>query len=309
MKVLVADDDPISRLLLERTLVKLGHDVVAVADGQQAQALLAASDGPQLAVLDWMMPGLDGIEVCRIVRKQAGPYVYVILLTARDRREDLLVALEAEVDEFLTKPVDPVELRARLRSGQRVLNLQEALRREAMYDRLTAIKNRGAILDQLETERRRMARTNRPLSVLLLDIDHFKRVNDTFGHLAGDVVLRESATRFRDTLRDYDGLGRYGGEEFLVVLPECDREHALEVAGRLRSHVSAEPVFLGGPKTTVTISIGVVSTTQAGLYDSTALINAADLALYQAKTNGRNRAEEAVLDAPSAQAIHGSLAS
>jgi len=309
VKVLVADDDPISRLLLERTLVKLGHDVVAVADGQQAQALLAASDGPQLAVLDWMMPGLDGIEVCRIVRKQAGPYVYVILLTARDRREDLLVALEAEVDEFLTKPVDPVELRARLRSGQRVLNLQEALRREAMYDRLTAIKNRGAILDQLETERRRMARTNRPLSVLLLDIDHFKRVNDTFGHLAGDVVLRESATRFRDTLRDYDGLGRYGGEEFLVVLPECDREHALEVAGRLRSHVSAEPVFLGGPKTTVTISIGVVSTTQAGLYDSTALINAADLALYQAKTNGRNRAEEAVLDAPSAQAIHGSLAS
>jgi len=293
VRILVADDDPVSRLVLERTLAKLGHEVIAVADGLQAQAVLGASDGPRLAVLDWMMPGVDGIGVCRVARKQTGPYIYVILLTAKDRREDLLIALEAEVDEFLTKPVDPVELRARLRSGERVLNLQEALRREAMYDRLTGIKNRGAILDGLETERRRLARTSRPLAILLVDIDHFKQINDTHGHLAGDVVLRESAARLREGLRDYDSLGRYGGEEFLVVLPECDTADAVDVANRLRAQVSSEPVFLGGSKVAVTVSVGVACTHRPGLTDSEALIDAADAALYRAKTNGRNRVEEA----------------
>ena len=295
MKILIADDDPVSRRLLEATLGRLGHEVVSVADGTQAMAALLSPDGPRLAVLDWMMPGADGLAVCRAVRQRQAPYVYIILLTSHNRREDLVAGLDAEADDFLTKPLDVVELRARLRSGERVIGLQEgllgaqdALRRLAAYDDLTGLWNRRMILDRLEMELHRARRESTHVSVALVDLDHFKQINDTHGHAAGDAVLRHAADRMRTTLRDYDYLGRYGGEEFLIVVSNSEAGVVTEVAERCRRAVAEQPVTIGDRRVPVTISVGVASTRAVG-FDEAALMQSADAALYQAKAEGRNR--------------------
>jgi diguanylate cyclase (GGDEF)-like protein len=297
VKILIADDDPLSRRLLESTLQRLGHQVVAVADGPEAVRQLELEGGPQLAILDWMMPGADGLEVCKRVRGREGPYVYMILLTARDRREDLVEALDSGADDFISKPFDVMELRARLRSGMRVLELQagllraqEALRVEAARDSLTGLWNRGMILEQLRRELRRARHEQRPLAVLLVDIDLFKLVNDTYGHAAGDEVIQQAASRMRIALRDYDFVGRYGGEEFLVLLPGCDRDLARHVAERLRSSTCEEPVHAGAATITLTVSVGLAASASAEELPA-AMIAVADAALYLAKKNGRNRIE------------------
>ena len=297
MKILIADDEPVSRRLLEGTLKKLGHGVLAVEDGTQAAATLLEADGPRLAILDWMMPGCDGLAVCREVRKRAAPYTYVILLTSRDRRSDMVEALDAEVDDFLTKPYDAVELRARLRSGERVLRLQEtlllaqeALRHEATHDRLTGLWNRARIIDHLKREARRTDREKDALAVLLVDIDHFKQVNDTYGHGVGDAVLQEASQRMRSVLRDYESIGRYGGEEFLIVLSKADLAVARQVGERIRCAVGGTPIVHGNATVAVKVSVGLAST-EAG-FDPTALVHAADSALYRAKQQGRNRVAE-----------------
>jgi two-component system, cell cycle response regulator len=299
LKILVADDSAISRRLLEKMLERLGYEVELAVDGQQALGALMRADGPRLAVVDWMMPGMDGLEVCRRVRQRTAPYTYVILLTARDRQEDVLAGLDAGADDFLTKPFDAIELRARLRSGGRVLELQEALfaavealRHQATRDALTGLLNRGLVLDGLARELHRAEREQKPLSVVIADLDHFKRINDTHGHPAGDAVLRHAADRMRSALRGYDLVGRYGGEEFLVVLPGCDPERARQVAERLREAMAAEPMPTGNAEVHVTVSLGIACATGEGV-DSVALIQAADDALYRAKANGRNRAEMA----------------
>ena len=296
MRILIADDDPVSRRLLEATLVRLGHEVVAVADGTQAIEATSAPDSPRLAILDWIMPGADGLSVCRAIRERGGAYVYVILLTARDRHEDMLAALDAQCDDFLRKPFDSVELRARLRSGERVLDLQERLllaqeqlRHDATHDRLTGLWNRGMIVDQLVGEVERAQRENHPLAIVMGDVDHFKSVNDTYGHAAGDEVLREIAQRLASIKRRYDSIGRYGGEEFLVILPGCDSREAIAVAERARRVVSSE-VSIGPIKWPVTISLGVGNYWDTDR-DAATLIAAADEALYRAKAKGRNRVE------------------
>lgn len=297
MKILIADDDPVSRHLLERTLAGLGHEVVAVSDGSAATAALVEVDGPPLAILDWMMPGADGLTVCRSVRQRGSPYVYIIILTGRQRREDMVAALDAEVDDFLTKPFDALELRARVRSGERVLDLQERLlrtqhqlRKQATHDGLTGLWNRSMVLDQLTTELGRAGRERKPLSIAMADIDNFKHINDAHGHGAGDVVLREAAERMRSVLRLYDGLARYGGEEFMLLLPGCDTTTALDIAERARAAVAAEPARMDVLALPMTISVGVACTVDATL-DPTALIAAADEALYRAKAKGRNCVE------------------
>ena len=297
MKILIADDEPVSRRLLEGTLKKLGHEVLAVEDGTQAVATLLEPDAPRMAILDWMMPGCDGLAVCREVRKRAAPYTYVILLTSRDRRSDMVEALDAEVDDFLTKPYDAVELRARLRSGERVLLLQETLleaqemlRHEATHDRLTGLWNRARIIDHLRREARRTDREKAALAVLLVDIDHFKQVNDTFGHGMGDVVLHETAQRMRSVLRDYETIGRYGGEEFLIVLSKADLAVSRQVGERIRAVVGGAPIVHGDTTVHVKVSVGLASTERG--FDPTALVNAADTALYRAKQQGRNRVAE-----------------
>lgn len=294
MRILIAEDDAVSRRILEVTIVRLGHEAIVVDNGTDAEEVLLRPDGPRLAVLDWMMPGLDGLAVCRSVRRRVDPYVYVVLLTARDRQEDMAVALEADVDDFLTKPFDPDELRARLRSGERLLRLQEtllqtqdALRYQASHDNLTGLWNRRMVREQLSTEFSREKRAGKPIAVALADLDHFKKVNDTYGHHGGDALLREAGVRMRSALRAYDSIGRYGGEEFLIVLPGCDTEEALFVAERARATVAA-PMNLAGVAMPLTVSLGVASTRTA-MDDPDALIQAADEALYRAKAAGRNR--------------------
>jgi two-component system cell cycle response regulator len=294
VKILIADDDQLSRRLLEVTLVRLGHEPVVVTNGADARDMLLRPDGPRLAILDWMMPGADGLSVCRAVRQREGPYVYVVLLTARDREEDMVTALEADVDDFLTKPLDAGELQARLRSGQRLLTLQEnllkaqdALRYQATHDDLTGLWNRVMVREHLAAELSRAKRKKRPLAVVLADIDHFKKVNDTYGHAAGDAILREAADRMRLALRAYDSIGRHGGEEFLIVLPDCDTDAAILAAERARISVGA-PVRVGDLEIPLSVSLGV-SSTRTGPEDADALIHEADQALYRAKSGGRNR--------------------
>lgn len=299
MRILIADDDPVTRRRLEATLARLGHEITAVADGTRASAALLAPDGPRLAILDWMMPGADGLEVCRAVREQAAHYVYLIVLTARDRQEDLVEGLDAGADDFLTKPFDALELRARLRSGERVIELQarlleaqEKLRVQATHDQLTGLWNRPMILDHLEREMHRTRREAGAIAVVLADIDHFKRINDTSGHAAGDLVLQQAAERIRSALRAHDVVGRYGGEEFLLVLPGRDAAAAGQVAERVRAAVASSPMPAGDVPVPVTVSLGVAWTREASV-ESTTLIHAADEALYRAKSLGRNRVEQA----------------
>jgi two-component system cell cycle response regulator len=295
MRILIADDDPISRRRLEVALVRQGHQALPVTDGTAAIAALAAPGAPRLAILDWMMPGADGLEVCRTLRRRQAPYVYVILLTTRDRREDMVAGLEADADDFLVKPFDAVELRARLRSGERVIELQEgllaaqdALRFEATHDPLTGLWNRAMVLDHLQRELARLARHAGPLAVALADLDHFKRVNDTHGHAAGDAVLRQAAERMRLALRDCDSLGRYGGEEFLLVLPACDLAAAALAVERVRAAIAAQPMRAGEVLLPVSVSLGVAAA-HRDARDAARLIAAADQALYRAKALGRNR--------------------
>ena len=304
MKILIADDDPVARRLLERTLERLGHDVVAVTDGTSALKVLLDPAGPRMAILDWMMPGLDGLAVCRAVREREAPYVYLILLTARDGDDDIVAGLVAEADDYLTKPFDARELNARIQSGERILDLEAKLltaerdlRHEATHDRLTGLWNRGMVLDDLDRTVNRVRRTGEHLTVAIADVDHFKSVNDTYGHAAGDRVLREAARRIRECLRDLDAVGRYGGEEFLIVLASRDSVGQLAALDRVRLVVRQTPIDVGCAHVSVTLSMGAARLmTQES--DAVSLISAADEALYQAKAQGRNRLKLAWCSTP-----------
>lgn len=297
----MADDDRVSRRLIENALARLGCDVLTVADGLRALEVLTSPEPPDLAILDWMMPGADGIEVCRRSRAQSARYVYVILLTARDRREDMVTAFDAEVDDLLTKPLDVVELRARLRSGERVLALQRrlldvqaALERHATTDHLTGTWNRRMIFDQLSRSLERARRDRLPIAIIMADVDRFKDFNDRHGHTVGDQILCTVAARLRGVLRPYDGLGRYGGEEFLMVIERCDATVAADIAERARLAVAEAPVEAGVLRLNATISLGVawLDTVPAS---TDGLVDVADAALYRAKAGGRNRVEYALV--------------
>ncbi len=308
MRVVVAEDDPAARRLLERLVSRWGYGVVTCSDGAEAWRVLRKRHAPRLAILDWMMPGMNGPEVCCELRQQdREDYVYVILLTSRDGTEDIVAGLDAGADDYLAKPFDPSELRVRLRAGRRIIDLQdellatrEALRQQATHDPLTGLWNRTAIFELLHAETARAARSAEPLSVLIADIDHFKRVNDTYGHMAGDVVLRAAAERLASSIRPYDSAARYGGEEFLCVLPRCTRGEAAGVAERVRSAIADGPMdVLEGPLS-ITMSLGVAT---AGMQvGGDALVRAADAALYQAKHAGRNRVVAAEAEPRAAKA-------
>lgn len=299
ISVLAAEDNPVFQSMLRAMLTKWGYQPVMARDGKEAWRELDAEHAPRLAILDWMMPGMDGVEICRRVRNAARePYIYLILLTARTESQDLVEGMEAGADDYLKKPFEAQELRVRLRAGRRILDLQsqlmlarEELRVQATHDHLTGIRNRGAILESLDSQLSRAARERGPIAVLMCDVDCFKSVNDTHGHQAGDEILRETAQRMKSAVRAYDIVGRYGGEEFLVVLPRCDAEGALRQAERLREAFSSEPFRAMGRLLPVTCSFGVSWREQASLRDAEMLIREADMALYAAKANGRNRVE------------------
>jgi two-component system, cell cycle response regulator len=295
MRILVADDEPISRHLMTSLLTRWGHQVVVARDGNEAWDILCSLDSPTLAIIDWMMPGLDGIELCRRVRARVDhPYTYILLVTARQEKQDIVDGLDAGADDYLGKPVDERELKARLRVGNRILDLQERLlkayeytRFEATHDSLTGLWNRRAILEFLFQQHSRAEREATDLSVLLIDLDHFKLVNDVHGHLVGDVVLQQVAERARRFLRTYDWLGRYGGEEFVIVAPGCTAPAAASMAERIRLAICSTPISVNGRDVPVAASIGVASHYIGDSPDS--LLRAADDAMYVAKASGRNR--------------------
>ncbi|MGH9700358.1 MAG: GGDEF domain-containing response regulator [Candidatus Acidiferrales bacterium] len=299
-KILVAEDDPVSRRVLEAFLLKWGYQVTTACNGEEALRCLESEDAPRLAVLDWMMPGMEGVQVCAKIRStpSSRPYVYILLLTARTQKEDLLAGMEAGIDDYLTKPFDAQELRARLHVGQRIVNLQdqligarEELRYRATHDALTGIYNRGEIIEALNRERARQARDGGSFGVIIADLDHFKRVNDTYGHAAGDAVLRETTVRMKTCVRSYDFIGRYGGEEFLLVIPSSDAAGTLALAERIRQSIQSPPITTDAGEIKFTISLGVAASTPARPFGSQELLLQADQALYRAKENGRNRVE------------------
>ncbi|MGK2907504.1 MAG: GGDEF domain-containing response regulator [Desulfuromonadales bacterium] len=304
MRILIAEDDPSFRSLMEVKLAAWGYEVVVAENGNAALQNLQADEPPRLALLDWKMPGLEGVEVCRIVRgKEEEHYTYIILMTAQQSDEDLVTGMEAGADDYIIKPFKLNELRLRLRAGRRIIELHNELlasrdtfRKKASHDALTGLWNHAEILEILTHELSRAEREEKCVAVIMADIDFFKRTNDTFGHLAGDVVLSSTAGKMHSLMRSYDFIGRFGGEEFLVILPDCSLEYASAFAERLRLSVSSDSIDTPEGRIPVTLSFGVAVSCKDRLKDASSLVNAADKALYRAKKNGRNRVEVASAD-------------
>lgn len=302
-RVLIAEDDPVARRVAESFLSKWGYDVHAVTDGAEAWKILQSHDSPRLALLDWKLPGLEGIEVCRRLREDSTrPYTYILLLTASGQRQDLLAALHAGADDYLVKPVDAAELRARLYVGRRILASQdeliaarEALRFQATHDPLTGLWNRGELLRILDREMARANRAGQSLSLLMVDLDHFKLVNDRYGHLIGDEVLAEVSQRLLKSVRGYDVVGRCGGEEFIVVVPGVEGPGATALAERIVTQLRGQLFDTSAGPVRVTASVGVSFSCSGKRIEAIDLIRTADVALYRAKQSGRNRVEAAVL--------------
>jgi len=291
MKILIAEDQPTAALFLRRTIEKMGHQATIAPDGEAAWRMIREGDAP-LLISDWMMPHLDGPDLCRRLRAATDDrYIYIILLTSLDRREDRLNGLRAGADDFLTKPPDPDELAVRLEIAERIIAMHDQLARQnarlaelATTDELTGVKNRRRFREDLDLLFAQADRLASSLSLIMLDIDHFKQFNDTFGHPAGDQVLREVGSTLKTILRGHDVVARYGGEEFVVLLPATEIDEAMEVAERLRSAIAEHP----WPNRKVTASLGV-ATSDADTPDAATLVDHADRALYHSKQSGRNQ--------------------
>lgn len=305
-RVLLVDDEPVQRMLVGRMLTRAGFEVVTAEDGEQALKLIAQGD-VQLVVTDWEMPKLDGLSLCRSVRSMGlDRYVYAIVVTSRDAVEHVVMGLQAGADDYLVKPVLEPELLARLNTGKRLLEMERSLRlaneeniRLSITDALTGVFNRRYLMDQLSRELERAQRYQHPLSLMLCDVDHFKRINDTYGHQSGDEVLISFAQSLKYSLRETDWIARYGGEEFVVVLPETSIANATAVAERCRADLAATPRQVGELSVPVTASFGV-SGWEPGMTVDTLLdklIAAADSGVYASKSGGRNRVTVQLADA------------
>lgn len=301
MQALLVEDSAVYRKLIGDHLRSWGFDLAIVETGAEAWHVLERPEAPKLVLLNWVLPDMEGIELCQHIRevRTTGHYVYVILLTGKQGRKNMLEAMDAGADDYLVKPFDEAELKARLLVGKRILDLQEELvaaresmRHAATHDSLTGLMNRAEIFRMLERELERGRRERKPLSVILADIDHFKKVNDTHGHLFGDEALQEIARRLYSRLRIYDGVGRYGGEEFLLVLPTCNLETAMVRADELREVIAAKPVVCGKVASAITMSMGIAVSERPGSQSVEDILRRADSALYQAKERGRNRVEQ-----------------
>lgn len=297
VKILLADDDLVSLRLMQRTLENYGYEVVTVTDGLQAAQALCTPGGPRLALIDWMMPGLDGLGVCREVRsRHEEAYVYILLLTSRQSSDDIVSGLEAGADDYLTKPCHAAELKARLHTGRRVLQLEdklvearEEMRFKATHDALTSLWNRAGILTLLRSEISRATRHRTPLSLLVCDIDHFKRINDTYGHPVGDEILQQVSSYLRHLVRPEDCVGRFGGEEFLIVLGDCDQATLQVRANEIREEISRVPFLTQEGSVSVSLSFGAITIEPSSeVIDIDLYVKKADAALYRAKAAGRN---------------------
>lgn len=292
MKILMVENDPVSRRLLESFLSGWGYEVQIATNGSEAWEILQNPDAPNLLVSDWMMPEMDGLELCRRIRATGkSGYTYFIILTAKGKKEDIVKGLEAGADDFLVKPYSQEELKCRIRIGERILNLEGRILELANTDALTGMLNRRAFLGRMEAELHRAIRRQEPFAFIMADIDYFKRINDTYGHQAGDVVLKKFTNVLAASIRPYDLAARYGGEEFILCLPETSGRQAESVAERIRGNVAAETIVLADQSEPVqiTASFGVAAFSPGAGDTIDAVVNRADGALYRAKGEGRNR--------------------
>ena len=306
MRILIAEDDVVSRTILRRAVEKIGHECIAAADGEEAWTLYKENPNLDVIISDWMMPGVDGLELCRRVRDdQHDGYTYFIFLTALGDREHLLMGLEAGADDYLSKPLDRGELQVRLISASRVTALHRRLAQQndelerlnrrlfeqSREDPLTRLGNRLRLREEFEVLQARVRRYAHSYSVVLCDVDHFKGYNDLYGHLEGDEVLQKVAGTISCHLRSGDTAYRYGGEEFLIVLPEQDLQSATSVADRLRQAIEGLgiPHEANEPPGVVTISAGAAAVSHESPRSTDELLTEADEALYAAKQAGRNR--------------------
>jgi diguanylate cyclase (GGDEF)-like protein len=297
VKILVADDSEMTRMILEGRLKQWGYEVINACDGKEAWEIFQKRGHPRIALIDWMMPQMNGIELLKKIRQHNNePYIYTILLTAKKGKDNLVEAMNAGADDFISKPFDPHILKVRLRAGMRITRLQEeliaareALRVQATHDSLTQLFNRSALMDMFTREISRAKRDQSSIGILMVDLDHFKRVNDTYGHLVGDQVLKQIASQMKTCTRQYDIIGRYGGEEFIIILPRCGENEVLCVAERLRSSISDTSFETSAGMINLSISLGATWVTPSEQEcQEEDLIRIADKALYDAKNNGRN---------------------
>jgi diguanylate cyclase (GGDEF)-like protein len=295
--VLIAEDDTVTRLILKHWILRWGYEIVVVDNGHDAWKILQQQRPPEVVIIDWAMPGINGIELCRRLRdKSRSYYHYILMITGRTDELDVVHALESGADDCLGKPFGEPELRARLLVANRILALQneliharEELRAQAMRDGLTGLWNRTAFLDLFQHELERAGRASAHTGLLLLDLDNFKQVNDTYGHLTGDLVLKETSNRLRQNVRSYDFVGRYGGEEFFIALPGSDREQLCRRAEAMRKAICNEPVLTPLGAIPISLSIGA-AVADRGEKSASDLLAIADIGLYKAKDSGRNRA-------------------
>ncbi len=290
MKILVAEDDLTSRTILNAILMKWGHEVVPAVDGEQALRLLQQQEAPRLALLDWSMPGLSGVEVCSRLRKiQTSDSTYIIILTAKGEKKNIVEGLNAGANDYIVKPYDNDELQARINVGIRMVEIQtelenakRALIHEAMHDSLTGVYNRKAILEIMQNELSRTKRNGGKLHIGMCDLDHFKMVNDRYGHQTGDEILQGFVRIINANLRDYDYIGRYGGEEFLIILPSSGViKTKMTCFSRLHKVISDSKIGTRSGNIPITVSIGV--TEADGEKDIDEILTEADIALYKAK--------------------------
>lgn len=300
MKILIAENSKTYRNQIGNCLKEWDFPFLVADEGEAAWEHLQGDWAPNLAIVDWSIPGLSGLELCQRIRArtQTEQYVYTIVLIDKNQRRELLDAMEAGADDYLIKPFEALELKARITAGKRIILLQkellaarETLRFAATHDSMTGVWNRGEIIAFLRRQVARGRRESAPVGIVLADLDHFKKVNDTFGHSAGDSVLQEAGRRLRNSLRAYDGVGRYGGEEFLLILPGSDLEGTLRRAEAIRSAMEADPMVTPQGSLTASISLGVTVAEPESDVSVEALLERADEALSQAKRNGRNRVE------------------
>jgi two-component system cell cycle response regulator len=297
--VLVVDDDDILREELVALISQAGYDVRVAKSGAEALAVFD-KEPCRIVLSDWEMPDMDGVALCRNIRSRRLPsYTYVLMLTVRRTKRDVVAGLTAGADDYVVKGAPPEELLARLAVGRRITGLEHSLRasslenrRLAFTDSLTGAYNRRFLMKPLPREYERSRRHQHPLAVLVCDLDHFKLVNDGYGHAAGDTVLQEITRRMTDALRSSDWVVRAGGEEFVVVLPETDLDGAAIVAEKLRGEVAAHPVTSGSLSVPITISVGysaVATDEELERFSFDELLRTADSRLYEAKAEGRNR--------------------
>ena len=297
MKILVVEDDESSRRSLTELLERSGYDVIAKMNGTEALEFMdSTSIPPQVIVADWIMPEMDGIELCKRIRNDLTlPYCYIILLSTRDESDDVVHALDAGADDYLIKPYNPAELQSRIRAGVRIIKLNNQLEQAnqtlqvmASTDVLTSLLNRGAIMNVLQEEISRARRENTSIAVVMADIDHFKAINDTHGHIAGDHVLREFSVLMKSGVRTYDSVGRYGGEEFLMIMPNIGEPASNEVVERLRNKVEEFSFRADGQILNLTSSFGIAWGKPGTDLQADDFIRVSDNMLYTAKKEGRN---------------------